>query len=140
VPLFLSNVLNYVDLLSLGCLTLKHACFFLASISSNLPQEWKVPPHVVVDTWTGRFQQQWLGGIIAFIIKRGMSHQWKRVLRSEFPLALLIPFNFYPGVGILVAAWFKALGTAHNLHKQVGPLFLRSSLLQPVSSISLLRK
>ncbi|KAF8146881.1 hypothetical protein K438DRAFT_1868542 [Mycena galopus ATCC 62051] len=55
-------------------------------------EEWKVPPRVVVDTWTGRFQKQWLGGVTLFIIKR----------------ALLIPFNFYPGVGILLAAWFKA--------------------------------
>ncbi|KAF7351042.1 hypothetical protein MSAN_01666500 [Mycena sanguinolenta] len=61
-----------------------------------------VPPRVVVDTWTHRFQKQWLGGISLFIIKR----------------VLLIPFNFYPGVGIILAAWFKALGTAHNLHRQ----------------------
>jgi len=65
-------------------------------------EEWKVPPRVIVDTWTRRFQKQWLGGIAVFIIKR----------------ALLIPFNFYPGVGIILAAWFKALGTAHNLHRQ----------------------
>ncbi|KAJ7188757.1 hypothetical protein C8R46DRAFT_877042 [Mycena filopes] len=64
--------------------------------------EWKVPPRVVVDTWTGRFQQQWLGRISMLIIKR----------------ALLIPFNFYPGVGILLSAWFKALATAHILHRQ----------------------
>jgi len=35
-------------------------------------------------------------------------------------------FGFYPVVGILVTAWFKALGTAHHLHDQVGlaPSFL----------------
>ncbi|KAK7033354.1 hypothetical protein R3P38DRAFT_792453 [Favolaschia claudopus] len=65
-------------------------------------EEWKVPPRVVVDTWTHRLQQQSLGGIVAFLIKR----------------VLLVPFNFYPGVGIVLAAWFKALGTAHNLHRQ----------------------
>lgn len=31
---------------------------------------------------------------------------------------LLLPFHFYPFVGILVSAWFKALGTAHGLHQQ----------------------
>jgi len=64
-------------------------------------EEWKVPPRVV-DTWTGRFEKQWMGGITMLIIKR----------------ALLVPFNFYPGVGILLAAWFKALATSHSLHKQ----------------------
>ncbi|KAJ7125171.1 hypothetical protein C8R44DRAFT_619208 [Mycena epipterygia] len=64
--------------------------------------EWTVPPRVVVDTWTNRIQKQSLGGIGMFIIKR----------------VLLVPFNFYPGVGIILAAWFKGLGTAHNLHKQ----------------------
>ncbi|KAJ7030021.1 hypothetical protein C8F04DRAFT_1211833 [Mycena alexandri] len=65
-------------------------------------EEWKVPPRVVVDTWTGRFEKQWLGGVTLLIIKR----------------VLLVPFNFYPGVGILLAAWFKALATAHSLHRQ----------------------
>ncbi|KAJ7099532.1 hypothetical protein B0H15DRAFT_1002605 [Mycena belliarum] len=65
-------------------------------------EEWAVPPRVAVDTWTNRMQQRWLGGIGVFIIKN----------------VLLVPFNFYPGVGIVVAAWFKGLGTAHNLHKQ----------------------
>ncbi|KAJ7496857.1 hypothetical protein FB451DRAFT_1456743 [Mycena latifolia] len=64
--------------------------------------EWAIPPRVVVDTWTNRLQEQWLGGIGMFIIKR----------------VLLMPFNFYPGVGIVLAAWFKGLGTAHNLHRQ----------------------
>ncbi|KAJ6589930.1 hypothetical protein DFH09DRAFT_1140459 [Mycena vulgaris] len=65
-------------------------------------EEWANPPHVAVDTWTNRFQEKWLGGVSMFIIKR----------------VLLIPFNFYPGVGIILAAWFKGLGTAHNLHRQ----------------------
>ncbi|KAJ6631553.1 hypothetical protein B0H10DRAFT_1772935 [Mycena sp. CBHHK59/15] len=65
-------------------------------------EEWSTPPHVVLDTWTNRFQKRWLGGVGLMIIKR----------------VLLLPFNFYPIVGVILAAWFKGLGTAHNLHKQ----------------------
>ncbi|KAJ7169123.1 hypothetical protein C8R43DRAFT_982387 [Mycena crocata] len=65
-------------------------------------EEWTVPPRVVVDTWSNRLEKQWVGALAVLIIKR----------------VLLLPFNFYPGVGIIVSAWFKGLGTAHNLHKQ----------------------
>ena len=37
---------------------------------------------------------------------------------QTFLPVLLLPFNFYPGIGIAISAWFKALGTAHNLHRQ----------------------
>ncbi|KAJ7503046.1 hypothetical protein B0H11DRAFT_1987586 [Mycena galericulata] len=65
-------------------------------------EEWPVPPPVVVDTYTNRFRSNFYGGVSLFVIKR----------------VLLLPFNFYPGVGILLAAWFKGMGTAHNLHRQ----------------------
>ncbi|KAF8639360.1 hypothetical protein AX17_001549 [Amanita inopinata Kibby_2008] len=49
----------------------------------------------------------------------------KKVLRklvaSPFGVAvvklLLLPFDLYPFVGILISAWFKALGTAQHLHR-----------------------
>ncbi|KAF7288712.1 hypothetical protein HMN09_01377200 [Mycena chlorophos] len=65
-------------------------------------EEWQHPPRVVVDTWTGRMQKQTLGFAVFFALKN----------------LLLLPFNFYPGIGILVSAWFKGLGTAHRLHRQ----------------------
>jgi len=65
-------------------------------------EEWAHPPRVVTDTWSGRMRRQWLGYMVMFIMKR----------------TLLLPFNFYPGVGIILAAWFKGLGTAYNLHRQ----------------------
>ncbi|TFK32566.1 hypothetical protein BDQ12DRAFT_616860 [Crucibulum laeve] len=66
-------------------------------------EEWKVPPVVDMNSRQRTFMNRWLGGWFGlFVIKR----------------VLLLPFNFYPFVGILVSAWFKALGTAHYLHKQ----------------------
>ncbi|KAJ3917123.1 hypothetical protein F5877DRAFT_45255 [Lentinula edodes] len=35
-----------------------------------------------------------------------------------FKKALLLPFNFYPLVGILISAWFKGMGTARILHRR----------------------
>jgi hypothetical protein len=34
-------------------------------------------------------------------------------------LVMLTPLDFYPFVGVLMKAWFKALGTARGLHRQV---------------------
>ncbi|KAJ7647705.1 hypothetical protein FB45DRAFT_206659 [Roridomyces roridus] len=65
-------------------------------------EEWTHPPRVVIDTWSNRFKSNFFGGVSMFVLRR----------------VLLIPFNFYPGVGILLAAWFKSLRTAHNLHRQ----------------------
>ncbi|KAJ7287149.1 hypothetical protein C8J57DRAFT_578108 [Mycena rebaudengoi] len=65
-------------------------------------EEWNVPPRVVVDTWTKRFQKKWLGGVGLMLIKR----------------VLLLPFNFYPFVGVIISAWLKGLATAHGLHRQ----------------------
>ncbi|KAF7321811.1 hypothetical protein MKEN_00702900 [Mycena kentingensis (nom. inval.)] len=65
-------------------------------------EEWDHPPRVTVDTWTGRMQNKWFGYAVLFAIKR----------------LLLLPFNFYPGIGLVLAAWFKALSSAHNIHRQ----------------------
>ncbi|KAF8079403.1 hypothetical protein FPV67DRAFT_1405545 [Lyophyllum atratum] len=65
-------------------------------------EEWDVPPPVRRPPGWERLVRRWFGGWVGlFIVKR----------------VILFPFNFYPLVGILFAAAFKALGTAHNLHR-----------------------
>jgi len=64
-------------------------------------EEWDVPPVVDV-TPQGRFKTTLSGWVGTIVIKR----------------ILLMPFNLYPIVGVLVAAWFKALDTAQYLHRQ----------------------
>ncbi|KAL9716765.1 hypothetical protein Ac2012v2_001216 [Leucoagaricus gongylophorus] len=39
--------------------------------------------------------------------------------RSVIKQLVLLPFNFYPIIGLVVSAWFKALGTARTLHRRV---------------------
>ncbi|KAF5384442.1 hypothetical protein D9615_003409 [Tricholomella constricta] len=58
-------------------------------------EEWDVPPLVQAEPAWERFVKRYLGG-------------W---------VVILLPFNFYPFVGVLVAAAFKSLRTAHNLHR-----------------------
>ncbi|RDB14562.1 hypothetical protein Hypma_016293 [Hypsizygus marmoreus] len=66
-------------------------------------EEWETPPVVAGDTKLEKFVKKWLGEKVGlFAVKR----------------ILLLPFNFYPFVGMVISAWFKALGTAHNLHRQ----------------------
>ncbi|KAL0956563.1 hypothetical protein HGRIS_002700 [Hohenbuehelia grisea] len=66
-------------------------------------EEWSNPPRVIVDTKWQRFTKKYLGGWFGiFVVKR----------------LLLLPFDFYPFVGIIISAWLKALGTAHVLHRQ----------------------
>jgi hypothetical protein len=64
-------------------------------------EEWECPPVVDV-TPRGRVKNMLSGWVGMFVIKK----------------LLLIPCTLYPVVGVLVAAWFKALGTARHLHKQ----------------------
>ncbi|XP_006453767.1 hypothetical protein AGABI2DRAFT_189141 [Agaricus bisporus var. bisporus H97] len=63
-------------------------------------EEWDQPPPItpemstfdkVISTWLGRF-----------VLKR----------------ILLLPFDFYPFIGIIVSAWLKALGTSRHLHRR----------------------
>jgi len=62
-------------------------------------EEWEHPPVVK----TSELVKRWFGGWFGlFLIKR----------------VILIPFNFYPFIGILVSAWFKALGTGQILHRR----------------------
>jgi len=66
-------------------------------------EEWQTPPRVKVNTKRQRFINKWLGGWFGlFVVKK----------------VLLSPFQIYPFVGIAISAWFKALGTAHILHRR----------------------
>ncbi|KAF5373597.1 hypothetical protein D9758_000886 [Tetrapyrgos nigripes] len=62
-------------------------------------EEWDHPPKVPPPTWSDKLLQSSFG---MMVIKR----------------ILLLPFNFYPLIGIVVSAWFKGLGTARALHRR----------------------
>ncbi|KAF8887116.1 hypothetical protein BD779DRAFT_1441132 [Infundibulicybe gibba] len=62
-------------------------------------EEWDNPPPV-----SDPLRYKWLGGSAGLFLIN--------------VVILLIPFGFYPVIGIILAAWFKALGTSHNLHRQ----------------------
>lgn len=64
-------------------------------------EEWEVPPKVDEEPAWERVVMKLSGGLGLFVIRR----------------VILLPFNFYPFVGILVAAAFKSLRTAQILHK-----------------------
>ncbi|KAG6844148.1 hypothetical protein H0H87_009391 [Tephrocybe sp. NHM501043] len=65
-------------------------------------EEWDMPPVVLSEPKWEIFVKRWFGGWIGlFIVRR----------------VILLPFNFYPFMGILVSAAFKALRTARNLHR-----------------------
>ncbi|KAJ3513073.1 hypothetical protein NLJ89_g3151 [Agrocybe chaxingu] len=66
-------------------------------------EEWRVPPTLEVDGKKQGFLEKWAGGWFGlFVIKN----------------VLLSPFQIYPFVGVAVTSWFKALGTAHILHRR----------------------
>ncbi|KAF9523084.1 hypothetical protein CPB83DRAFT_776047 [Crepidotus variabilis] len=66
-------------------------------------EEWARPPRVASDTKQQKFVKKYLGGWFGlFVIKR----------------VLLSPFQIYPFVGMAVTSWFRALGTAHILHRR----------------------
>ncbi|KAG6914270.1 hypothetical protein DXG01_001347 [Tephrocybe rancida] len=65
-------------------------------------EEWDRPPVVLFENTWETFVKRWLGGWVGlFIVRR----------------VILLPFNFYPFVGIIVSACFKAVRTAQNLHR-----------------------
>ncbi|KAF8220557.1 hypothetical protein L208DRAFT_1448008 [Tricholoma matsutake] len=65
-------------------------------------EEWDVPPPVDLGDMKRRGWARATGQLGLFVIKK----------------VLLTTFGFYPFVGILITAWFKALVTAHGLHNQ----------------------
>ncbi|KZP22780.1 hypothetical protein FIBSPDRAFT_824268 [Athelia psychrophila] len=65
-------------------------------------EEWDNPP-VVDETQRGIVLKAFETAIGRFIIKK----------------LVLFPISLYPGAGVFVAAWFKALATAQLLHKPV---------------------
>ncbi|KAJ3970676.1 hypothetical protein EV361DRAFT_914949 [Lentinula raphanica] len=62
-------------------------------------EEWDRPPKAVR---SAAWYEKAFSGWSLFMLKR----------------ALLLPFNFYPLIGILISAWFKGLGTARILHRR----------------------
>ncbi|PPQ76580.1 hypothetical protein CVT26_012820 [Gymnopilus dilepis] len=66
-------------------------------------EEWDNPPKLEVQTPWEKFVDKSLGGWFGlFIVKR----------------VLLSPFQVYPFFGLIVSAWFKALGTSRFLHRR----------------------
>ncbi|KAG6879124.1 hypothetical protein C0992_005011 [Termitomyces sp. T32_za158] len=67
-------------------------------------EEWDNPPVIPSEPFWETMVKRWLGGWVGlFVVRRG--------------LVILLPFNFYPFVGILVSAAIKSLRTARNLHR-----------------------
>lgn len=65
--------------------------------------------------------RKWLGGWFGlFVVKQG---EWFCQFIDRFSfivsVVLLSPFQIYPLVGMIVTAWFKALGTSRFLHRRV---------------------
>jgi len=66
-------------------------------------EEWQNPPPIDSNSMTNKFVNKWLGGPFGlFVVKR----------------ILLSPLQVYPLLGLLISAWFKALGTAQFLHRR----------------------
>ncbi|KAH9486023.1 hypothetical protein JR316_0000086 [Psilocybe cubensis] len=66
-------------------------------------EEWETPPNLNLETKQDKLIKKWLGGWFGlFVVKR----------------VLLSPFQVYPFVGMVVSAWFKALGTSRFLHQR----------------------
>jgi len=84
-------------------------------------EEWQSPPRVEVNSKQQKFVNKWLGGWFGlFVVKRGELLSLVFLLHySSNASVLLSPFQIYPFVGMAVSAWFKALGTAHVLHRRV---------------------
>ncbi|KAJ4474285.1 hypothetical protein J3R30DRAFT_3507305 [Lentinula aciculospora] len=62
-------------------------------------EEWDLPPKV---THTTAWYEKAFNGWLLFMLRK----------------ALLLPFNFYPLIGIVISAWFKGMTTARILHRR----------------------
>ncbi|KAG6827571.1 hypothetical protein H0H92_011264 [Tricholoma furcatifolium] len=84
-------------------------------------EEWDNPPVVSSEPVWETGIKRWFGEAAGlFIVRR----------------VILLPFNFYPFVGILISAYFKSLRTAHIHHRLVGTL----RTLLPRMCINIARK
>ncbi|KZS93285.1 hypothetical protein SISNIDRAFT_454431 [Sistotremastrum niveocremeum HHB9708] len=72
-------------------------------------EEWQNPPAVEIG---GRTWEKWVGNWLQrYIVQR----------------VILLPLNFYPGLGLLAAAYFKGITTSRYLHK---PYFAAKKMTQ----------
>ena len=82
-------------------------------------EEWDLPPAVDINQWTGLEKAK--SKLVRFAIKNcGLAYGFK--VSSDIDLTtivILIPLHVVPVGGLFVTAAFKALDTAHHLHKPV---------------------
>ena len=83
-------------------------------------EEWAIPPTVKSFQWS-RLIGSPFGRLV---ILRGLycviSTQLSRILIFfNLFVGILLPLNFYPFIGIAIAAFLKSVGTARYLHKPV---------------------
>ena len=95
-------------------------------------EEWAIPPAIGRGSWTW---EKWVGGWFGrMVIMRGVCPiPWSKLIQANTSFeGVLLPLNFYPFIGIAVGAYFKAVGTARYLHKQVShePVILRLQLME----------
>ena len=86
-------------------------------------EEWDNPPRVSGKGWgLGRLMSGPIGGIVSSCeCERGV-HLRMLSIDCESVVVLMIPLHAIPFAGMLIAAWFKALGTARYLHQPVGSI------------------
>lgn len=82
-------------------------------------EEWDMPPMVKINQWMGLEKAK--GKLVKFTIKNcGLSHVLKISSYIDLTtIVILIPLHVVPVGGLFVTAAFKALDTAHYLHKPV---------------------
>jgi hypothetical protein len=82
-------------------------------------EEWDLPPTVDINQWMGFEKAK--SKLVRFAIKKcGLAYRFKIPLGINFTtIVILIPLHVVPVGGLFVTAAFKALDTAHYLHKPV---------------------
>jgi hypothetical protein len=82
-------------------------------------EEWGLPPTVDINQWVGLERAK--SKLVRFAIKNcKLVHGLKILLNINLIIiVILIPLHVVPVGGLFVTAAFKALDTAHHLHKPV---------------------
>jgi hypothetical protein len=82
-------------------------------------EEWDLPPAVDINQWMGLEKAK--NKLVRFAIKKcGLAHGFKNPSDIDLTtIVILIPLHVVPVGGLFVTAAFKALDTAHHLHKPV---------------------